>query len=85
MFLRKAKDRIGTKYLKAVYRQYTDASFTTPRPLGPAEESLGIMGPTIHGEVGDRITVVSATTRGFQSASTHTGSLTPRRSKERIT
>jgi hypothetical protein len=47
VFLRHAKDRIGRKYLKAVYREYTDASFTTPKPRGPAEESQGIMGPTI--------------------------------------
>jgi manganese oxidase len=58
VFLRHAKDRIGRKYLKAVYREYTDASFTTLKPQGPAEQSLGIMGPTIHAEVGDTITVV---------------------------
>jgi hephaestin len=58
VFLRHAKDRIGRKYLKAVYREYTDASFTTLKPQDPAEQSLGIMGPTIHAEVGDTITVV---------------------------
>lgn len=58
VFLREAKDRIGRKYLKAVYREYADASFTTPKPRGSTEESLGIMGPTIHAEVGDTITVV---------------------------
>jgi manganese oxidase len=58
VFLRHAKDRIGRKYLKAVYREYTGASFTTPKPRGPAEESQGIMGPIIHAEVGDTITVV---------------------------
>lgn len=58
VFLRQAKDRIGRKYLKAVYREYADASFTTPKPRGPREESQGILGPTIHAEVGDSITVV---------------------------
>lgn len=57
VFLRHAKDRIGRKYLKAVYREYTDPSFTTLKPQGPAEQ-MGIMGPTIHAEVGDAITVV---------------------------
>jgi Multicopper oxidase len=57
VFLRHAKDRIGRKYLKAVYREYTDPSFTTLKPQGPAEQSLGIMGPTIHAEVGDTIAV----------------------------
>jgi len=58
VFLRQAKDRIGRNYLKAVYREYSDASFATPKPRGPAEESLGILGPIIHAEVGDTITVV---------------------------
>jgi FtsP/CotA-like multicopper oxidase with cupredoxin domain len=54
-----AKDeRIGRKYYKAVYREYTDASFTTLKPRGPDEESLGILGPIVRAEVGDTITVV---------------------------
>jgi len=54
-----AKDeRIGRKYYKAVYREYTDASFTTLKPRGPDEESLGILGPIIRAEVGDTIKVV---------------------------
>jgi manganese oxidase len=65
VFLRHAKDRIGRKYLKAVYREYTDASFTTLKPQDPAEQSLGIMGPTIHAEVGDTITVVSRNNTRF--------------------
>ncbi|MBI1869174.1 MAG: multicopper oxidase domain-containing protein [Methylocystis sp.] len=58
VFLRQAKDRIGKKYVKAVYREYADASFVTLKPRGPAEESLGILGPIIHAEVGDTIKVV---------------------------
>src|SRR6185437_15693571 len=56
VFLRHAGDRIGRKYLKAVYREYTGASFTTLKPRGPGEASLGILGPIIHAEVGDTIT-----------------------------
>ena len=39
VYLRRAKDRVGRKYLKAIYREYTDASFATLKPRGPAEES----------------------------------------------
>jgi manganese oxidase len=58
VYLRQTKDRLGRKYLKAVYREYTDGSFATRKPRGPAEESHGILGPVIHAEVGDTITVV---------------------------
>jgi FtsP/CotA-like multicopper oxidase with cupredoxin domain len=58
VYLRQAKDRIGRKYLKAIYREYTDASFATLKARGPAEESHGILGPVIHAEVGDTITIV---------------------------
>jgi FtsP/CotA-like multicopper oxidase with cupredoxin domain len=57
-YLRQAKDRIGRKYLKAIYREYTDDSFATLKPRGAAEEGHGILGPVIHAEVGDTITVV---------------------------
>lgn len=50
--------RIGSKYLKAVYREYTDATFTQLKPRPPQEQYLGILGPIIHAEVGDTIKVV---------------------------
>jgi manganese oxidase len=58
VYLRQAKDRIGKQYLKAVYREYNDASFASLKERGPGEEHLGIIGPIIHAEVGDIITVV---------------------------
>lgn len=58
VYLRSAKDRIGKRYLKAVYREYTDASFSSLKPRGPDEVNLGLLGPIIHAEVGDTITVV---------------------------
>lgn len=58
VYLRQAKDRIGKRYLKAVYREYSDASFASLKPRGPGEEYLGILGPIIHAEIGDTITVV---------------------------
>jgi len=45
-------------YLKAVYREYTDDSFTTLKPRPPEWEHLGILGPLIRAEVGDTIKVV---------------------------
>jgi FtsP/CotA-like multicopper oxidase with cupredoxin domain len=51
-------DRIGPIYKKAVYREYTDASFTTQKPRPVAWEHLGILGPVIRAEVGDTIRVV---------------------------
>ena len=58
VYLRQDKDRIGERYLKAVYREYADASFASLKPRELAEEHLGILGPIIHAEVGDTITVV---------------------------
>ena len=58
VFVTHAKNRIGRKYLKAIYREYTDASFAAVKLRTPGEESLGILGPIIHAEVGDTITVV---------------------------
>jgi manganese oxidase len=46
------------KYIKAVYHEYTDATFQT-RKERPAEwQHLGILGPLIRAEVGDTIKVV---------------------------
>jgi len=50
--------RIGTKYLKAVYREYTDDTFRTLKPRATDEQYLGIVGPVLHAEVGDTIKVV---------------------------
>src|SRR4029077_16371227 len=54
VFVVSRDERIGRKYYKAVYREYTDATFKTPKPR---DESLGILGPVIRAEVGDTITV----------------------------
>lgn len=57
-YTEKGPERIGPVYRKAVYREYTDASFTTLKPRPPAWEHLGVLGPIIRGEVGDTIKVV---------------------------
>jgi manganese oxidase len=45
-------------YLKAVYREYTDATFTALKPRAPEWEHLGILGPLIRAEVGDVVKIV---------------------------
>lgn len=50
--------RVGSRYLKARYVAYTDASFATPAALPAEWEHLGIAGPVIRAEVGDSIRVV---------------------------
>jgi FtsP/CotA-like multicopper oxidase with cupredoxin domain len=47
-----------TVFLKAIYREYTDDTFTTLKPRPPEWEHLGIMGPLIRAEVGDTIRIV---------------------------
>ena len=58
VFMQNGPDRIGRIYRKAVYREYTDATFTRLKPRGPSEEHLGILGPVIRAEVGDTIKFV---------------------------
>lgn len=57
--------RIGSVYKKAVYREYTDGSFTTLKKRPADEAYLGMMGPILRGEVGDTIRVV------FKNNATH--------------
>lgn len=70
MFIEQGKDRIGRTYRKAVYREYTDASFTTLKPRGADWEHLGLLGPAIHAEVGDTIKVYFKN-NGTQNYSLH--------------
>jgi manganese oxidase len=44
--------------LKAVYREYTDDTFTTLKPRAPEWEHLGMLGPLIRANVGDTVIVV---------------------------
>jgi len=63
--------RIGRVYKKAIYREYTDATFTTLKPRPPEEQYLGLLGPILRGEVGDTIKVV------FKNDATHPYSMHP--------
>ena len=44
-------------YLKALYREYTDETFTTLKERPPEWEHLGALGPVIRARVGDTIVV----------------------------
>jgi len=57
IFVASGRDRIGKVYRKALYREYTDETFTTLEPRPPEWEHLGTLGPVIRGEVGDTIVV----------------------------
>ena len=50
--------RIGKVYVKAIYREYTDSTFTKLKPRKPDEEYLGLLGPILRAEVGDVFHIV---------------------------
>jgi manganese oxidase len=63
--------RIGRVYKKAIYREYTDATFSTLKGRPPEEQYLGLLGPVLRGEVGDTIKVV------FKNNASHPYSMHP--------
>src|SRR5215469_11897255 len=63
--------RIGRVYRKAIYREYTDASFSTLKARPSDQQYLGLMGPILRGEVGDTIKVV------FRNNASHPYSMHP--------
>src|SRR3954451_21824481 len=58
VFVQQGDSTIGSTYRKALYREYTDASFTRLKPRDPKWEHTGLLGPVIQAEVGDTIKVV---------------------------
>lgn len=56
-FFQRTANRIGGKYLKTLYFEYTNATFTSRKSRSASEEYLGILGPVIRAEVGDEIHV----------------------------
>jgi FtsP/CotA-like multicopper oxidase with cupredoxin domain len=49
---------IGRVYKKALFREYTDATFTTLKARPSEWTHLGLLGPLIRAEVGDTINVI---------------------------
>lgn len=58
VFVETSEDTIGSRYKKAIYRQYTDASFNKLKTRPDTDKHLGLVGPIFRGEVGDTIRVV---------------------------
>jgi FtsP/CotA-like multicopper oxidase with cupredoxin domain len=58
IFIERGPHRIGSKYRKAIYREYTDATFGKLKPRAPEWEHMGLMGSLLRAEVGDTIKVV---------------------------
>lgn len=63
--------RIGTVYRKALYREYTDETFTKLKPRPAGSEYLGMLGPILRAEVGETIRVV------FRNNGTHPFTMHP--------
>ena len=55
LYAGKSDTLLGPAYIKAIYQQYTDASFTVAMPN---KKSRGFLGPAINASPGDNITVV---------------------------
>jgi FtsP/CotA-like multicopper oxidase with cupredoxin domain len=58
VFTERGPHRIGTVYRKALYREYTDDTFTRLKPRPPEWEHSGILGPILRAEVGDTIRIL---------------------------
>jgi len=58
VFVEQGPGRIGSVYKKALYVEYTDGTFTTVKARPADQAHLGALGPIIHAEVGDTISVV---------------------------
>jgi manganese oxidase len=69
VFTEQGPHRIGTTYRKALYREYTDDTFTKLKPRAPEWEHAGSLGPILRAEVGDTIRVV------FKNNATHPASM----------
>nr|XP_028581903.1 hephaestin-like protein 1 isoform X1 [Podarcis muralis] len=58
VFVSQGEGLIGSKYKKAVYREYKSGDFVEHKRRGKKEQHLQILGPLIHAEVGDSILIV---------------------------
>ncbi|SNQ59826.1 multicopper oxidase domain-containing protein [Candidatus Methanoperedens nitratireducens] len=65
VFVQQTMNRIGKVYIKALYREYTDATFTKLKPIPAKWKHLGLLGPAIQAEVGDTIKIVFKNNASF--------------------
>jgi len=71
VFTERGPHRIGTVYRKAIYREYTDGTFSQLKPRLVEWETAGILGPILRAEVGDTIKII------FKNNATHPYSMHP--------
>ncbi|TDH04900.1 hypothetical protein EPR50_G00137860 [Perca flavescens] len=57
IFVAKGKNRIGSRYKKVVYREYTSDTFRVQKKRQPNQQHLEILGPIIKAEVGEQIVI----------------------------
>ncbi|CAH2246888.1 ceruloplasmin [Pelobates cultripes] len=58
IFLNQGNSFIGSKYIKALYREYTDKTFATPKQRTTKNEHMGLLGPLIKANVGEKIKII---------------------------
>ena len=68
VFMEPGKHAPGRKEMKALYREYTDSSFTTLKPRTAEWAHLGFLGPLIRAEVGDTISIVFHNNARFKAS-----------------
>ncbi len=71
VFVGNETDRIGSKYIKALYQAYTDGTFSKRKSRPSEWEHLGTLGPIIHAEVCDTIKVVFKNNSAEHNYSVH--------------
>ena len=67
-FTQRTNTTIGTTYKKALYREYTNASFTTLKPVDAKWAHLGFMGPVIRAVVDDTVKIVFKNNTSFKAS-----------------
>ena len=85
VFTERGPHRIGTVYRKAIYREYTDETFTHLKARSPEWEHAGILGPILRAEVGDTIEFSSRTTQAVPTACIRTVSSTTKTRRALLT
>jgi len=67
-YVKNGPGRIGSRYVKCLYRGYTDATFGHIQKRPASESYLGLLGPVIRAQVGDTIRVVFRNTCSFPAS-----------------